>query len=105
MPQPGGYSVTPYPSAPVGYGDPGQAPPPGFNMGYNPGQPPVMYQPGAVGPGQVPEPEYGAPPGAVSPAPAVVAVGVPPGLEYLTQVGQRNQRKIFNNIALFLAIP
>ena len=75
---------------------------------------PVMYQPGPVGqgPGPMPMPEYGAPqmgpspgyggpmPGpeygapnsgphaAISPAPAgVVPVGVPPGLEYLTQVG------------------
>lgn len=95
MPQPGGYSVAPYPSASAGYGDPSQAPPPGFNMGYNPGQPPVMYQPGAVGPG--PGPEYGAPPGAISPAPvgapAAVAVGVPPGLEYLTQVRTEKSKK------------
>ncbi|XP_023830522.1 phospholipid scramblase 2-like [Salvelinus fontinalis] len=76
---------------------------------------PVMYQPGPVGqgPGPMPMPEYGAPqmgpspgygghmPGpeygaansgphaAISPAPAgVVPVGVPPGLEYLTQIDQ-----------------
>lgn len=93
MPQPGGHSVAPYPVPQGGYGDPSQAPPPGFNMGYNPNQPAVMYQPGPVGHGPVPGPEYGGPPGGISPAPAVVAVGVPPGLEYLTQVGQRNQRK------------
>uniref|UniRef100_A0A3Q0S060 Phospholipid scramblase n=1 Tax=Amphilophus citrinellus TaxID=61819 RepID=A0A3Q0S060_AMPCI len=76
----------PYPGPPV-YGDPSQAPPPGFNMGYG-GQPPVMYQPGSMSPAQ--GPEYGGPPGGISPAPGVpgVAVGVPPGLEYLTQVGQ-----------------
>uniref|UniRef100_A0A4W5PDV9 Phospholipid scramblase n=1 Tax=Hucho hucho TaxID=62062 RepID=A0A4W5PDV9_9TELE len=93
-------------------------PPVGFHMGYNHQQPqpghPVMYQPGPVGqgPGPMPMPEYGAPqmgpspgyggpmpgpdygagPGphaAISPAPAgVVPVGVPPGLEYLTQIDQ-----------------
>ncbi|KAF1380602.1 hypothetical protein PFLUV_G00165590 [Perca fluviatilis] len=92
MPQQGGQSVAPYPVPQGGYGDPSQAPPPGFNMGYNPAQGPVMYQPGAVGPGPVPGPEYGAPPGgiALAPAgsPAVVPVGVPPGLEYLTQIDQ-----------------
>uniref|UniRef100_UPI0037E9262F phospholipid scramblase 2-like n=1 Tax=Semicossyphus pulcher TaxID=241346 RepID=UPI0037E9262F len=90
MPQPGGQSMAPYPSAPAGYGDPSQAPPAGFNMGYGAGQPPVMYQPNQVGPGPVPGPEYGAPPGGISPAPmaAAVAVGVPPGLEYLTQIDQ-----------------
>ncbi|XP_071400379.1 phospholipid scramblase 2-like [Centroberyx affinis] len=100
MPQPGGYSTAPYPIPQGGYGDPSQPPPPvGFNMGYQPqpGQP-VMYQPGPVGhgpaPGQSPMqgPEYGGPPGGISPAPAsapaVVAVGVPPGLEYLTQIDQ-----------------
>lgn len=101
MAQPGG-SVAPYPSAPGGYGDPSQAPPPGFNMGYNQGPPPVMYQPGPMGPGPVPGPEYGGHPGGISPAPAMapaaVAVGVPPGLEYLTQVGQRQ-------LALFLDRP
>lgn len=81
----GGHMVAPYPSGPGGYGDP-QAPPPGFNMNYDPGQPPVvMYQPGPV-----PGPEHGVQPGAISPAqfsgPATVPVGVPPGLEYLTQV-------------------
>lgn len=98
MPQPGGHSVAPYPVPQGGYGDPSQAPPPGFNMGYNQGPPPVMYQPGPVGQGPVPGPEYGAPPGGITPAPApgavAVPVGVPPGLEYLTQVGQRNLRKI-----------
>lgn len=89
MPHPGGQNVAPYPSAPGGYGDPNQAPPPGFNMGYNSGPPPVMYQPGPVS-----GPEYGGHQGGISPAPAgAVAVGVPPGLEYLTQVGQRNPRK------------
>ncbi|XP_041821371.1 phospholipid scramblase 2-like [Chelmon rostratus] len=92
MPQHGGHSVAPYPSAPGGYGDPSQAPPPGFNMGYNPGQPPVMYQPGPIGSGPAPGPEYGGHPAAISPAPAGVpaaaAIGVPPGLEYLTQIDQ-----------------
>ncbi|XP_020484827.1 phospholipid scramblase 3b isoform X1 [Labrus bergylta] len=90
MTQPGGHSVAPYPSAP-GYGNPHQAPPPGF-MDYNSGPPPVMYQPSQVGPGPVPGPQYGGPPGGISPAPvgvpAAVAVGVPPGLEYLTQIDQ-----------------
>uniref|UniRef100_A0A3B4XCI2 Uncharacterized protein n=1 Tax=Seriola lalandi dorsalis TaxID=1841481 RepID=A0A3B4XCI2_SERLL len=94
MSHPGGHSVAPYPVPPGGYGDPSQAPPPGFNMGYNPGQPPVMYQPGPV-------PEYGGPPGAISPAPvgapSAVPVGVPPGLEYLTQVGQRNKKRDLQN--------
>lgn len=88
MPQYGGHSVAPYPGPPGGYGDPSQAPPPGFNMGYNGDQPPVMYQPGPA-----PGPEYGGSPGGISPAPAMapaaVPVGVPPGLEYLTQVGRR----------------
>ncbi|AWO97615.1 putative phospholipid scramblase 3 [Scophthalmus maximus] len=91
MPQHGGQSVAPYPVPAGGYGDPGQAPPPGFNMGYNAGPPPpVMYQPGPVGP--APVPEYGGSPGAISPAPlgapASAPVGVPPGLEYLTQIDQ-----------------
>lgn len=97
MPQPGGHSVAPYPVPQGGYGDPSQAPPPGFNMGYNPNQPAVMYQPAAVGPGPVPGQEYGGHPGGISPAPvaapAMVAVGVPPGLEYLTQVSQRDGGK------------
>ncbi|KAM8897277.1 phospholipid scramblase 2-like [Spinachia spinachia] len=90
MPQPGGHPGAPYPGPMGGYGDPGQAPPVGFNMGYDPGQPPVMYQPGPVGHGAAPQ--YGAPHGGISPAPvgsqAVVPVGVPPGLEYLTQIDQ-----------------
>uniref|UniRef100_A0A3Q4IB35 Phospholipid scramblase n=1 Tax=Neolamprologus brichardi TaxID=32507 RepID=A0A3Q4IB35_NEOBR len=65
MSQPGG---APYP-VPPGYGDPSQAPAPGFNMGYS-GQPAVMYQPAPIGT-----------------APGV-PVGVPPGLEYLTQIDQ-----------------
>uniref|UniRef100_A0A3B5LIU6 Phospholipid scramblase n=1 Tax=Xiphophorus couchianus TaxID=32473 RepID=A0A3B5LIU6_9TELE len=79
-PQPG-QSAPPYPVPAGGYpGDPSQAPPPGFGMGYHQGQPPVMYQPGpAPGPG----PDYGGQPMGMSPAPA--PVGVPPGLEYLTQ--------------------
>lgn len=91
MPQPGGH-IAPYPVPQGGYGDPSQAPPPGFNMGYNAGPAPVMYQPGAVGPGPVPGPEYGSPQGGIQMAPAgvpaVTAVGVPPGLEYLTQIDQ-----------------
>uniref|UniRef100_A0A8C7NVK9 Phospholipid scramblase n=1 Tax=Oncorhynchus mykiss TaxID=8022 RepID=A0A8C7NVK9_ONCMY len=86
---PGSYSTAPYPVPHGGYGEPNHAPPPvGFHMGYNQQQPhpgqPVMYQP-------VPMPEYGVPQmgpsPAISPAPAaVVPIGVPPGLEYLTQV-------------------
>lgn len=91
MPQPGGHSVAPYPVPQGQYGDPNQAPPPvGFNMGYNPGPSPVMYQPGPVGPAGS-GPEYGGPPGGIAPAPVMspaVAVGVPPGLEYLTQIDQ-----------------
>ncbi|XP_074518333.1 phospholipid scramblase 2-like [Halichoeres trimaculatus] len=93
MTEPGGHSVAPYPPASA-YGDPNQAPPPGFNMaynqGYNQGPPPVTYQPGQVGPGPVPG-QYGAPPGGITPAPLsapAVPVGVPPGLEYLLQVDQ-----------------
>ncbi|XP_037335021.1 phospholipid scramblase 2-like [Pungitius pungitius] len=92
MPQPGGHPGAPYPGPAGGYGDPGQAPPAGFNMGYDPGQAPVMYQPGPAGPGPMAAPEYGAPHGGIAPAPvgspAVVPVGVPPGLEYLTQIDQ-----------------
>uniref|UniRef100_A0A3Q3J758 Phospholipid scramblase n=1 Tax=Monopterus albus TaxID=43700 RepID=A0A3Q3J758_MONAL len=76
-PQPDSYPLAPYPGPMAGYGDPHQVPPPGFNMGYSPNQPAVMYQPGAVGSGQ----DYGGPP-------AVAPVGVPPGLEYLAQIDQ-----------------
>ncbi|XP_031647996.1 phospholipid scramblase 1-like isoform X3 [Oncorhynchus kisutch] len=106
---PGSYSTAPYPVPHGGYGDPNHAPPlVDFHMGYNhkqlhPGQP-VMHQPvpmpeygvPQMGPGYggpMPGPEFGAPhsgpPAAISPAPAaVVPVGVPPGLEYLTQIDQ-----------------
>lgn len=108
-PQPGGYSMPPYPMSQPGYGDPGQAPPPvGFHMGYQPTpDQPVMYQPGPVSPGQpMAMHEYGGgnagPPGAPhqyqpqsTPAtapPASLPVGVPPGLEYLTQVSNASSR-------------
>lgn len=81
MPQAGDSSVAPYPIGPGGYGDHSQAPPPGFNMGYNHGPPPVMYQPGPVS-----GPEHGGIIPAPVGMPAAVPVGVPPGLEYLTQV-------------------
>lgn len=84
-----GQGAPPYPVPAGGYGDPSQAPPPGFNMAYNHGQPPVVYQPGPA-PGQ--GPEYGGQP--VGASPAVVPVGVPPGLEYLAQVGGEKE-KIF----------
>lgn len=90
-PQPG-QSAPPYPVPAGGYpGDPSQAPPPGFGMGYHQGQPPVMYQPGpAPGPG----PDYGGQPMGMSPAPA--PVGVPPGLEYLTQVVLESRKHLIN---------
>ncbi|XP_035608900.1 phospholipid scramblase 2-like isoform X4 [Oncorhynchus keta] len=106
---PGSYSTAPYPVPHGGYGDPNNAPPLiDFHMGYNhkqlhPGQH-VMHQPvpmpeygvPQMGPGYGgPGPEFGAPnsgpPAAISPTPtpaAVVPVGVPPGLEYLTQIDQ-----------------
>ncbi|CAL8327241.1 unnamed protein product [Lota lota] len=105
MGQPGGYSLAPYPTPQGGYGDASQAaPPPGFSVGYqaapHPNQP-IMYQPGpmAQGPGPMAHgpppahnPQYtNAPPAnadSPAPGPAVVPVGVPPGLEYLTQIDQ-----------------
>uniref|UniRef100_A0A669CQI0 Phospholipid scramblase n=1 Tax=Oreochromis niloticus TaxID=8128 RepID=A0A669CQI0_ORENI len=94
MSQPGG---VPCPVSP-GYGHPSHGPPPGFNMGYTK-QPAVMYQPVPIGP--VPGPEYGGPSGGISPAPGVpaVPVGVPPGLEYLTQI---DQILIHQNVEAFI---
>ncbi|XP_061620574.1 phospholipid scramblase 2-like isoform X1 [Phyllopteryx taeniolatus] len=83
----GGQSVAPYPAFQGGYGDPGQAPALGFNVDYNQGPPPVMFQPGLMGEA----PPYGGSPRAAAPAAApsaVVPIGVPPGLEYLTQIDQ-----------------
>ncbi|XP_004079837.1 phospholipid scramblase 2 [Oryzias latipes] len=79
MSAPGYPGHFPYPAPGGGYGDPNQAPPPGFNMGYNQG-PPVMYQPGQG-------PEYGAPLVGAAPVP-LVPIGIPPGLEYLAQIDQ-----------------
>uniref|UniRef100_A0A3B4FEV9 Phospholipid scramblase n=1 Tax=Pundamilia nyererei TaxID=303518 RepID=A0A3B4FEV9_9CICH len=89
MSQPGGGTC---PVSP-GYGHPSHGHPPGFNMGYKK-QPAVMYQPVPIGP--APGPEYGGPSGGISPAPGgpAVPVGVPPGLEYLTQVGQRKVKPV-----------
>ncbi|XP_077598151.1 phospholipid scramblase 2-like [Stigmatopora nigra] len=77
----GGQSVAPYPAFQGGYGDPGlPAPPPGFSFDYNEGPSPVMHQPGQMG---------GDPHGVQPVAPAAaIPVGVPPGLEYLTQIDQ-----------------
>ncbi|KAK0138362.1 Phospholipid scramblase 2 [Merluccius polli] len=89
----GGYSMAPYPTPQGGYGDPSQsAPPPGFSVGYQPKpDQPIMYQPGQ-GPPPAHNPEYSnAPPSnSISPSPSqsLVPVGVPPGLEYLTQIDQ-----------------
>ncbi|XP_061525041.1 phospholipid scramblase 2-like [Phycodurus eques] len=83
----GGQSVAPYPAFQGGYGDPGKAPALGFNVDYNQGPPPVMFQPGLMGEAH----PYGGLPGAAAPAAApsaVVPIGVPPGLEYLTQIDQ-----------------
>nr|XP_057924165.1 phospholipid scramblase 2-like [Doryrhamphus excisus] len=87
VPHHGGQSVAPYPAFQGGYGDPAQAPPPGFNMDYNQGQtPPVMFQPGPAPGGP---PMYGGGPSQAAVATTgVVAVGVPPGLEYLMQIDQ-----------------
>ncbi|KAK6466555.1 phospholipid scramblase 2 isoform X1, partial [Huso huso] len=85
VPQPGGYSVPPYPMAQPGYGDPTQpAPPPGFSVYPQPGAPPHGYQPAPTNPG--PSPAHD-PHNKVTPYSAV-PIGVPPGLEYLTQIDQ-----------------
>ncbi|XP_029530515.2 phospholipid scramblase 2-like [Oncorhynchus nerka] len=76
------------------YGAPQMGPSPGYGgpmPGPRYGAPQMGPSPGYGGP--MPGPEYGAPnsgpPAAISPAPAaVVPVGVPPGLEYLTQIDQ-----------------
>uniref|UniRef100_A0A3Q4I2N7 Phospholipid scramblase n=1 Tax=Neolamprologus brichardi TaxID=32507 RepID=A0A3Q4I2N7_NEOBR len=106
---PGAPNQPPYPmsqpsgspcSVSPGYGHPSHGPPPGFNMGYKK-QPTVLYQPVPIGP--APGPEYGGPSGGISPAPGVpaVPVGVPPGLEYLTQVGQRKVKPAQFFVILF----
>lgn len=88
------------PPYPMGtYGEPGQAAPlAGFQVGYHPvpDQPvpdqPIMYQPGPVSPASHQGQPYGGsssqPFLAPVPAPVLVPAGVPPGLEYLTQIDQ-----------------
>ncbi|XP_006627627.1 phospholipid scramblase 3b [Lepisosteus oculatus] len=99
MTQAGGYSMPPYPMPQPGYGDPSMsAPSPGFAMGYQPppgGPPmqpggPVMYQPGPVSPHPpAAVPEYGRGPAQdFTNYTPLAPVGVPPGLEYLTQIDQ-----------------
>ncbi|KAK2860513.1 hypothetical protein Q7C36_004679 [Tachysurus vachellii] len=91
MPQMGD-PVPPYPGG--GYGNHGP-PPAGFYMGYqpNPNQP-VMYQPSPGGPPQQPIQmnAYGGeaplPTGPSVAASLATPVGVPQGLEYLTQIDQ-----------------
>ncbi|XP_062850230.1 phospholipid scramblase 2-like [Trichomycterus rosablanca] len=89
-----GYPSPNQPPYPYGYGNPGQGPPPaGFNFGnpQGPGQP-VMYQPGPVSlpqqPDQMSMHAYGGPSTAAVAVPLSVPVGVPSGLEYLTQIDQ-----------------
>ncbi|KAM7377322.1 hypothetical protein PAMA_013898 [Pampus argenteus] len=62
---------------------------PDFNMDYH--QPPVMYQPGS---------QYGGPAEAMSPA--VAPIGVPPGLEYLTQIDQILIHQILELVKAFV---
>ncbi|XP_028330101.1 phospholipid scramblase 2-like [Gouania willdenowi] len=81
MPHPGERFALPY-NYSAGYSDLGQDPPPSFDMHYNMGPPPIMFQPSAVVPAS--------PPAGITPAPdaphSMVPIGVPPGLEYLAQI-------------------